>query len=172
MIFPLVILLPYIAKRLVMQQRLSEGEAPGELALGDVPLIETPSFIQQPPEWLFILVNFLLLGLLFVGIYFVWQRFRPKSDAQAVVVRQVRRALSDLEAGLGLRDVVIACYLEMCQGLQKSQRIKRKKDMTPREFEEHLASAGELQLARLHKPRAIKSEPVGFWCHVRPRQPL
>jgi hypothetical protein len=142
MIFPLMILLPYIAKRLAMQQRLSGEEAPGELMLGDATLIETPSFIQQPPEWLFILVNFLLLGLLFVGIYLVWWRFRPKSDAHAVVVRQVRRALLDLDAGLGLKDVVIACYSRMCQGLQQSQRIHRKQDMTPREFEDHLASAG------------------------------
>ncbi len=141
-IFPLIILLPYIAKRLAMQQRLTEGEAFSEFMLEDLPFLETPSFIQQPPEWLFTLVNLLLLGLLFVVIYLVWRRFRPTPDAQAVVVRHVRRALSDLETGLELKDVIIACYAEMCRGLQESLRIGRKQDMTPREFEEHLASAG------------------------------
>ena len=140
-IIPLVILLPRIAKRLALQRALTGEDTPGEFGMGEGVLPEPPAFIQQPPEWLFILINGIVIALLIWGIYLLWRRLRPKSDAQ-VVVRQIKRALSDLDAGLDLKNVVIACYASMCQELQKSQDLKRQRDMTPREFELHLARAG------------------------------
>jgi hypothetical protein len=141
-VIPLVILLPQIARRLALQRALAQEGAPGEFGMGESTLPEPPPFIQQPPEWLFILINGIVIALLIWGIVLLWRRLRPKSNPRTVVVRQIKRALSDLDAGLGLENVVIACYASMCQELQKSQDVKRPDDMTPREFETYLANAG------------------------------
>jgi hypothetical protein len=138
----LVILLPQLARRLALQRALAEEQAPGEFGIGEAALPEPPPFIQQPPEWLFILINGVVIVLLIWGIYLLWRRLHQKSEAQTVVVRQIKRALSDLDAGSDLKNAVIACYASMCQELQKSQDLKRQHDMTPREFETHLANAG------------------------------
>jgi hypothetical protein len=142
-ILTLVLILPYIARRLV--QRPQSGEEvgmSGDLPFGEPVLPEPPPFVQQPPGWFLMLVDVILLTLLFWGIYIVWRRLRPKSDAQAVVVKNVRRALSDLESGSEFKDAVIACYSKMCRELQKTQGIFRHRAMTPREFESHLSRAG------------------------------
>jgi len=146
-VIPLVILLPQLARRLALQRALSGEETAGEFALGETALPEPPPFVQQPPEWLFILINGILVALLIWGIYLLWRRLHPKSKPQTVVVRQIKRALTDLDAGLGLKNVVIACYANMCQEMQKSQELERQHDMTPREFEAHLANAG---IASIH----------------------
>jgi len=143
MILFLVFLLPQIAKNMVLQPRTEEMEGlPGGFALGENTFPIPPPFIQDPPGWLFAAINVLLLLSFFGGIYFLWLRPRPQSDAHAVVVKEVKQALSDLEAGLELKDVVIACYAKMCKGLQESRHIKRQQAMTPREFEKYLANAG------------------------------
>jgi hypothetical protein len=147
MIIPLVILLPQIAKLMTQQSDLSEAEGVGGYFLGDTAFPQAPDYVQNPPEWLFLLVNFALLFLILLVAFFLWRRFRPKPDTQAVVVKEVRRALSNLDSGLDFKDVVIACYAQMCQKLQESQQIKRHRAMTPREFEEHLSNAG---IASIH----------------------
>jgi len=139
----LLLLLPYIAGRIVQRPRSVEGEEfSGQLNFGNTILPEPPKFIQQPPVWFLILVEILLLVLFIVGIYLIWRRLRPKSDAQAVVVKNVRQALSKLESGSELDDVVIACYTQMCRELRKSRYIWRHQAMTPREFEDFLTKAG------------------------------
>ena len=141
-IIPMVVILPQIAKAITEQPTMGEEPQAGGYALGEAAYPQPPDFIQNPPEWLFLIVNLLLLFLILGGIFYLWRRLRPKSDEQAIVVKEVRRALSNLESGSGLKDVVIACYAQMCQGLQESQRIKRHRAMTPREFENHLSNAG------------------------------
>lgn len=137
------LLLPYIAKRMVQEPVPTEAEAqPGDISFGDVIFPEPPPFIQQPPGWFLFLAKVLILALIFGGIYLVWRRLRPKSDAQTVVVKNIRQALSSLESGSELKDVVMACYAKMCRELQKTQDVWRHKAMTPREFENHLANAG------------------------------
>jgi hypothetical protein len=138
-----VLVLPYIAQRLALQPKPTGAEEPpGGGAFGDTFFPEPPPFIQQPPGWFLILAKVLLLVLIFGGIYLIWRRLRPKSDPKAVVVKNVRQALSDLESGSELKDVVIRCYSKMCQELQKTRGVRRDQAMTPREFENHLANAG------------------------------
>ncbi|MCB9134093.1 MAG: DUF4129 domain-containing protein [Anaerolineales bacterium] len=137
-----VVLLPKIV------QSMTQFAAPVQTAEGANPALDPnafptpPPFVQEPPAWVFILVNGLLLVVFFGGTYFAWKKFHPRPDAQSVIVREVKRALSDLEAGGDLWDVVTTCYAQMCQGLQESRRIQRKQAMTPREFEDHLARVG------------------------------
>jgi hypothetical protein len=142
MIIPLVILLPQIANSLADQSSNREDEAAAELAMGEVGRPEPPAFIVDPPEWLFFGVNIILFLLFVVGIYLLIRRLRPKPDAQAVVVKQVQKTLKDLDSGVDFNNAIIICYSQMCQGLQSSQNIQRKKNMTPREFEVMLAEAG------------------------------
>jgi hypothetical protein len=138
----LVLVLPRIAERMAQQPTIGEDEAAGRYALGEASAPQAPSFVQNPPEWLFITVNVVLLFILLGAAFFLWRRFRPKSDAQAVVVREVKQAISNLDSGLELKDVVMTCYAKMCQGIQDSQQIRRHRAMTPREFEVHLSNAG------------------------------
>ena len=142
LILVLVVILPQIAKNLTQLHETAAMEGLPGFSLGENTFPVPPPFIQDPPGWFFAIVNVLLMLVFFGGIYFMWRRLRPNSEAHAVVVKEVKRALSDLEAGLEMKDVVIACYAKMCQGLQESRHIKRKQAMTPREFENHLAHAG------------------------------
>jgi len=139
--FFLVFFIPKIARDLLLQIRMAFGGRGGTL-LGENTLPIPPAFIENPPEWLFLVINLLLLLFFFGGFYILWPRLRPKPETRVLVMREVKRALEDLEAGLDFTDVVIACYAKMCQGLQKSRSVDRHHAMTPREFEEHLAHLG------------------------------
>lgn len=144
MVLPLVILMPYIAEKFARNEPQGQEmeAAGGELMFAGEPLPAPPAFIQDPPAWFLILVKLLLLALVLAGIALLWRIFRPKPDAQAVVVRRVRQALSGLESGRDFKDVVIACYAQMCQELQEAQGIERPGALTPREFEDYLGDAG------------------------------
>jgi hypothetical protein len=138
-----MLVLPYIAQRLAQRpQTVGAEETPGMGAFGDTFFPEPPPFIQQPPGWLLVLAKIVLLVLLIGWLYWMWRHLRPKPDAKAVVIKNVRQALSDLESGSEWKNVVIACYSKMCQELQKTKGVRRHQAMTPREFENHLANAG------------------------------
>jgi hypothetical protein len=137
------LLIPYIAKRMVHEPVPNEVEMqPGDIDFGDVNFPQPPPFIQQPPEWFLILAKALILVLILGGIYLIWRRLHPKPDPQAVVVKHIKQALSNLESGSEFKDVVIACYAKMCRELQRTQGIGRHKAMTPREFENYLTNSG------------------------------
>jgi hypothetical protein len=142
LIVPLLILLPQIAKNLQQRAEISEDEGNAAYAFGEFTRPQPPAFVQEPPEWLLIVVNTLLLLLLFAFIFYLLRRFRPKPEPQAILVRQVKQALANLETGVDFKDVVMRCYAQMCLGLQENQGIKRPQAMTPREFEAYLADAG------------------------------
>lgn len=144
LIFPLILLMPYIAEKFAPQEpraQETDGQV-GALTFGGEPLPAPPAFIQEPPAWFLFLVKALLLALVLAGIYLLWRIFRPRPDPQAVVVRRVRQALSGLESGQAFKDVIIACYAQMCRELQETQGIERPQALTPREFEIYLAGAG------------------------------
>jgi hypothetical protein len=139
---PFVILLPQIAQRMSLQNQGSEEEGAGQIPFGDFTAPQPPPFVQNPPGWLVLGINTIIVVLLIVGIVYLWRRFQPKPDTKAVVVRESKKALSDLESGLEFRDVVIACYAQMCHGLEQRRKMIRHHAMTPREFEKQLAQAG------------------------------
>ena len=147
LIIPMVILLPRIAKLLSEQSEEGQGEEVGGFWLGEENFPQAPDYVNNPPEWIYILINIILIAIILFAIFIIWRRLRPKPDSQSVVVNEIRRALSSLESGSELKDVVMACYAQMCQGLQDNQHIKRHQAMTPREFEIHLSKAG---IANVH----------------------
>jgi len=103
---------------------------------------EPPPFVTNPPAWLFWAVNGAAALALFLALWFLWRRLRPQPDAQSLLAAEAANALAALEAGGDLRDVVLRCYVQMNAVLKESQRIERRRAMTPREFEQHLAAAG------------------------------
>ena len=144
LILLVVWLLPLIANNLNQRADARQGAEmdAGSYILGEPTLPNPPAFIQDPPGWIFLLVNISLFLLLAAGIYGIWRRLRRKPGTQAVIVNEIRRALVDLERGGDLENVVITCYAEMCAHLDKRPRVQRRAAMTPREFETHLAKAG------------------------------
>ncbi len=144
MVLTLVFVMPYILEQFsrIEPQEVTMEEAAGGLMLDGKPIPAPPAFIQNPPAWFLVLAKVLLLGLVLAGIYALWRFLRPKPDAQAVIVHRARHALSELDSGLAFKDVVIACYAQMCRELQETQGIDRPRALTPREFERYLADAG------------------------------
>lgn len=114
-------------------------------ALSPVPVAD---YVNNPPQWLtFVatLVFSLLLVGLFVGIaWFVLHlRHRPASRRPLErLAQQAQDALESLQAGGDLRDTVMRCYRKMVQTLDEQRGIKRRMDMTPREFASRLEEVG------------------------------
>jgi hypothetical protein len=141
-----VLLIVYVIRQLPKQERAQEVDgALGNLAGPEVALPTPPAFVADPPQWLLISVNF-LLGLIIVGaIWLVWRRLRlhrTPETPQVLIIQEAERALIDLQAGKDLKNTIIRCYAEMSRVLSEAQRVKRRRAMTPREFELQLAAMG------------------------------
>lgn len=145
--FILVLALAFLLGRIPELQptgeRTSQEQGGGDpLGSAEAMLPEAPSFFTDPPDWFLVTIN-VLLALLFLGVlWYLWQFLRRKPDTKTLLVQEAETALSDLEAGGDMRDVVLRCYAGMSQVLRESQNIERRKAMTPREFERHLAETG------------------------------
>ncbi|MBI3957270.1 MAG: DUF4129 domain-containing protein [Chloroflexi bacterium] len=144
----LVVLILFIADR--YRDRLQEQprETPvmeGMMDLGEAApatLPEPPPFVTDPPLWLTWAVSGVVALAFFFLFWYLWQRLRPKPDPQSLLVEEAASALTELEAGGDLRDVVLRCYVQMSAVLKESHRVERRQAMTPREFESQLAAAG------------------------------
>ncbi len=118
------------------------------------------------PEILAFLVGFALLGVI-VG-FFLW--FARKREAQSSPLQKIELealgAISDIDDGADLRNVILRCYYEMNQAVEKQQGMKRAEGMTPREFENQLVSLGIpkepiLQLTRLFEDVRYGEKDMG-----------
>ena len=127
----------------------SEGQEPAE---AEAPMIaaapieadfpDPPAFVADPPNWLRALINALIALLIAVALWLLWRFFRSRPNTQTLLVQQAEAALDDLTFGGDLRDVVMRCYASMSQVLRQNRNVERDEDMTPREFESHLAELG------------------------------
>lgn len=82
-----------------------------------------------------------LLAVALVAVLLVRQASKPARAATAVG-QEAARALDDLRAGEAFRSVIIRCYLQMTDVLQREQKIERRQSMTAREFQEWLEAKG------------------------------
>ncbi|NLF10268.1 MAG: DUF4129 domain-containing protein [Anaerolineaceae bacterium] len=115
----------------------------GLLAIPGAPPVELE---VRPPAWLAWLAA-ALLALLAAGIvlataWLVWVRTRPAPGPLPRIAERAQAALADLEAGAGVRDAVMRCYLEMSRVLEQERGLARDEAMTPREFEVALRNTG------------------------------
>ena len=145
--FIIILLLAFLLSRISEiapgEEATSEPmEQGGMFGEADVVVPDPPPFVTDPPSWVFLVVNLLLLLLVLGVVWYFWRRLRPKPDTRTLVIQEAETALFDLEAGGDLRDIVLQCYAGMSDVLRENQNIERRKAMTPREFEEHLTKIG------------------------------
>ena len=88
-------------------------------------------------------------GIILLGI---WLIRRPPKYAQHgdSLKLEAERALQALRTGSHLNSVIVGCYIQMSQALQKEQEIELEQTMTAREFE-HLLEARGIPYAPVHQ---------------------
>ncbi len=121
---------------------LAEQPPPGAYANA---LPDPPSIVTSTPDWIVWTITILFALLLVVLVWFLWRRLRPRAeeeDGQAQVAQRAGAALSELERGGDLREVILRCYAQMSNVLHENSNVKRHSAMTPRDFEEHLTQLG------------------------------
>lgn len=108
---------------------------PAQTAAGE-PL---PPFVAQQAPWLVVIVSLALGGLLIAGIWHFWRRGRPVAHP---VTALAQAAIESIQAGGDLQSIVLRSYLEMSELLGEQRGLPRQRGMTPREFEQQLATDG------------------------------
>lgn len=74
---------------------------------------------------------------------YIYQRFFRKSPSTTDQLKaDAEEALSDIQSGEDLRNVIVRCYTDMSQVLNEQRNIQRQQAMTPREFEHQLQGIG------------------------------
>jgi len=118
------------------------------------------------PESLAFLVGFTLLGLIVLLIlWFTRKRAKPSNVFQKIELEAIN-AISEIDDGADLRNVILRCYYEMNQAVETQRGIKRADGMTPREFENQLVLLGipqepVLQLTRLFEDVRYGEKDMG-----------
>ena len=83
----------------------------------------------------------LAVGIVLLGIWFFhWSL--GQNRAGDTLELEAERAMQALKAGSDLKNVIVRCYLQMSQALQKEQGIELEETMTAREFERLLEARG------------------------------
>ena len=98
--------------------------------------------ISEPPLWLVLSFSLGLSVLITGGAFFLWRRFRKKSNPIERVAQETQKAIDNLRSGLELGEGVIRYYHEMNKAIIKYYGLKRKTGMTTREFETYLETIG------------------------------
>ena len=83
----------------------------------------------------------LAVGIILLGIWFI-RRPPQQTERGDPVDLEAERALQALKTGSHLNNVIVRCYVQMSQALQKEQEIELEQTMTAREFELLLGARG------------------------------
>ena len=124
----------------------SETETAEELG-GRVESVPNEVFsAEEAPPWLATVVilaaSLLGAGLIVAGMWYFRQRaVQPVSPLDSLA-ETAQDTLKTLQSGGDFRTAIIRCYHEMNQVIEQERGISRRRAMTPREFETHLASHG------------------------------
>ncbi len=89
------------------------------------------------------------VGVILLGFWFIR---RPPEYTQPgdPLKLEAERALQALRTGSHLNNVIVRCYIQMSQALQKEQEIELEQTMTAREFE-HLLEARGIPYTPIHQ---------------------
>ncbi len=162
-----VTLAPYLSNQ-TLEGQPSEATSLGELQ-PEEPLPKPPDFVLNPPDWLVyassIAIIGILLGIIWLGWYFLHRRKRADSPLDELT-QEAQQALDNLDAGYNFKDTIMKCYADMSQTLSKQRHINRPQGMTPREFEQYLATSGFKttdirRLTRLFERVRYGGKPLG-----------
>jgi len=143
-----------IALIIIRRQLMQGGFKLNPPQVGNIPSLSAPNPYQvvaaNIPDWFAFLFSLLLVLLLGVILWRAWQRRRrPPKPALELLVQEARSARQALQAGEDFRNVILRCYYEMGQVLDRQRGIRRKEGMTAREFQHRLVNLG------------LPEEPVG-----------
>lgn len=101
-----------------------------------------------------------------LGVWLVAGARQPEPALQLVGL-EADRARQAIRSGKDLKDVIIACYVQMSLALQQDRGLERQESMTPREFERLLEAEG-VPPAPVHQLTALfEAVRYGHW---RPNQ--
>lgn len=121
-----------------------------EKELVDMTIIETQreaaeffSSVAEVDQTLNIILDISILVIIIVLIWYIYRRFfyQPAQTTDLLKV-EVENAISDIESGVNLHNVIVRCYAEMSKILDEQRGIQRPQAMTAREFEHKLQSIG------------------------------
>ena len=121
-----------------------------EEELIDTTIIETQreaaefiSSVAEADPNLNIILDITIFIFIAILLWIVYQRyFRKKTSTTEQLKIEVEGAISEIESGVDLRNVIIRCYAEMSRTLDEKRDIQREHAMTPREFEVELQKIG------------------------------
>lgn len=147
------LLILFVASRILMNTEVPEAdEELRNRLLGDftedasgIPAGQTEDYEPEPSQALVIVTSVVLVVGALVGLFFLVRKLREgKRDAPplAELSQKAQDAVDRVEAGHNFRNTVIRCYVEMSEIAAKHRGVKRREDMTPREFESVLIEAG------------------------------
>jgi len=103
--------------------------------------ITPPALGPLPAGLLWLVWGGLAALIVLLGIWLIrWRVQASRTDNPFEL--EAQQALQALQSGSDLYDVIVRCYLQMSQALQKDQGIEREQAMTAREFEQLLESRG------------------------------
>ncbi len=99
-----------------------------------------------PSRWIGMVIT-VGMGILLVALALViaWRMRRPPESKLSPLLRlaqEAQLALDSLLGGGDVRDVVVRCYFEMGQVLDRTQGLRRAEAVTPREFAAQLTALG------------------------------
>ena len=143
-VFLFLVILP----ELIGRQRTDEvaeerGGGSGNVPEGSESMPPPPEVVVSPPDWLTAIIATTLALVIVVAIWFVWRRLkRLRPDARSELVGTAEQTLAHLDRGADVRDAVLRCYADMTRHFGRNRQLERRKAMTPREFDSHLAAAG------------------------------
>ncbi|MBN1219774.1 MAG: DUF4129 domain-containing protein [Anaerolineae bacterium] len=145
----ILLILYYLLDNLRPLGSLTENEEAasdiGEQWVGLEPPPIPPGFIDNPPQWLVILITAIFMALILGLVWLVWRlrpRFLPRLEPSELLALEAKQALKTLQTGSDLKNTVLRCYQEMSRVLSQQRGIRRQSAMTPREFEQHLTDIG------------------------------
>ena len=106
----------------------------------------THQFNPNPPRWLTLALSLGVGVIAAVAIIivarFILSRRNSSADTRQNLAREAREALEELQGGADLADIVMRCYYQMACVANEMRGIRRRRDMTPQEFEQLLKGAG------------------------------
>lgn len=148
-VFPILLLL-FVLQKMREQNGQQQPEvttppigAPPPAGAGTNPFLVT---INHLPPWVIItgtvIVALIVTGLVMGIAWFFWKRSHPPEDSIDLIGQEAQNAIDALKSGENLKNVVIRCYFQMNEIINKERGVRRDEAMTPREFIKRLEAIG------------------------------
>ena len=127
-------------------QTVVTTQLPSFTPVPDEVVASATEFASSSPQWVILVVAFILallaMGGLLATVRFFWRRSHVPATPLEQLAQEAQQALVALEAGADVKDTVMRCYFEMSRILDEQRGMRRAGTTTPREFEQQLKAVG------------------------------